>query len=76
MSSLESWLNKHQAIMTILGGIIATLVTLTAYAYTTFQTKADTDKQIVVINEQFKYMLEAIDKRLERIENKLDDIKN
>lgn len=60
---------------TIFGGIVATLITLTAYAYTTFQTKADTDKQVIAINDQFKYVLEIIDKRLERIEDKLDHIK-
>lgn len=71
---MEAYLNKHSAVIQILGGILATVVTLTAYAYSNFQTKEDHDKSIATIEKNQGLILDQIDRRLERIENKLDKI--
>jgi hypothetical protein len=69
---MEQYLNKHSAVIQILGGIIATAVTLTAFAYTNFQTKTETQETIRQIEKHQQLILNTIEKRLERIENKLD----
>jgi len=57
------WVKKNAVIIQLLGGIIATLVTLTAYSFTTFQTRAEHDVSIGGVNH-----------RLDRIEDKIDRI--
>jgi hypothetical protein len=69
---MEQYLNKHSAVIQILGGIIATAVTLTAFAYTNFQTKTETQETIRQLEKHQQLILNTIEKRLERIENKLD----
>jgi hypothetical protein len=59
-------------VIQILGGIIATAVTLTAFAYTNFQTKTETQETIRQLEKHQQLILNTIEKRLERIENKLD----
>lgn len=49
--------------ITILGGIIATTVTLTAYAFTNFQTK-----------DAAKEYIHFLEERLDRLENKIDNL--
>lgn len=79
MKSMEAYLNKHAAFVQILGGILATAVTLTAFAYSNFQTKEETRTQIEDLKDSVEknqdLILNTIDRRLERIENKLDKIK-
>lgn len=60
---MEKWINKHVGFIQVIGGILATAITLTAYAYTTFSTKAETN--------DLKMWL---DKRLDRIEQKQDQL--
>jgi multidrug efflux pump subunit AcrB len=69
---VEKYLNKHAAVIQILGGVLATAVTLTAFAYTNFQTKEETKDALAQIEKHQELILRQIDKRLERIENKLD----
>ena len=57
-------LNKYSTLILLLGGIIATAVSITVFAYTNFQTK-----------ESAKDQVEWLDKRLDRIETKIDNIK-
>lgn len=72
---MEAYLNKHSAFIQILGGILATAVTLTAFAYSNFQTKEDHKAAIEAVEKNQDLILKTIDRRLERIENKLDRIK-
>ncbi len=61
MSRWVRYLDQHMAVVTILATTIATLVTITAYAFTTFQTKEDS-----------KSANSSVERRLERIEDKID----
>lgn len=58
---MESWIKRNGLALQLIGGLMATLITLTAYAFTTFQTK-----------EESKETNLSVEKRLDRIENKLD----
>lgn len=69
---MEAYLNKHTAVIQILGGILATAVTLTAFAYTNFTTVEAHDKALAQVEKNQALILSQIDRRLERIENKLD----
>ena len=57
------WSERNLIVIQILGGIMATLITITAYAYTTFLTK-----------EEHNSSLHQIEKKLDYIEVKLDGI--
>ena len=61
---MGKWFDKHQAMLMLLGGVVATLVTLTAYAFTTFQTKEDT-----------KGLYQMIETRFNRLEDKVDALR-
>lgn len=63
MDRVESYFQKHQFLIHTIGGLLALAVTLTAFFYTNFVTKAEA-------TESGNYM----DKRLDRIEKKLDHI--
>lgn len=60
---MSSWVERNGISLQLLGGLIVTLVTLTAYAFTTFQTKDD-----------YKGSMENLEKRLDRMETKIDDL--
>lgn len=57
-------LNKYSTLILLFGGVIATAVSITVFAYTNFQTK-----------ESAKDQVEWLDKRLDRIEIKIDKLK-
>ncbi len=71
---MELFLNRHIGIIQLVGGIIATAVTLTAFAYSTFQTKQDTQQTLNTLEQNHQGDLTTIEKRLDRIENKLDNL--
>lgn len=58
----EKFLNKHAAIVQIIGGIIATAVSVTVFAYSTFVTKEELKDYII--------------KRLDIIEYKIDHLRH
>lgn len=67
---MEKFLNKHQALILLVGGIMATLVSITVFAYTNFQTKASSLDERAWINQRF----DSLDKRFDRLEDKLDKL--
>ena len=74
MANLEQFANKHQALMTIVGVIVATAVSVTVYALTTFETKEEV-RLALDNNEKVNTAISVnIEKRLDRIENKIDDL--
>jgi len=73
---MERFLNKHQALIQIAGGILATGITITVFSFQTFQTKENAKETAVQVNEKQDYIYQSLEKRLDRIENKIDQITN
>ena len=71
---MERFLNKHQALIQIVGGILATGITITVFSFQTFQTKESAKESAIQLNEKQDYIYEYLEKRLDRIENKIDQI--
>ena len=65
--NMERWYKQHPALIFFIG-ITASIVT---YAYTNFSTKAEVTHQIQSVKDRQTLILESIDKRLNRIEDKL-----
>ena len=72
--SMEHWLNKHIAIIQLAGGIVATAITLTAFAYSNFATKEDVKNSISNVQIQNDNVRSWLEKRLDRIEQKQDQL--
>ena len=71
----ERYLNRHAPLIQMIAGLIFTLVTLTGFAYTNFSTKEEVRERIAQIESHNERTLLLIEKRLERIEDKLDKMK-
>jgi hypothetical protein len=76
MSSLESFFNKNDSLIKAISIILATAVTLTAYALTTFSTKVETKELVITSEKMAETQYLGLEKRLDRIENKIDSILN
>jgi len=70
MEAVEKYLNKHLGILQLFGGLMATLITLTAYAYTTFATKEDVKYAI----QDTKEILLRVEKNVDKLDEKIDRI--
>ena len=71
---MERFLNKHIAVIQIVGGVIATCVTLTVFAYTSFATKTEVQQSIAGVKDGNQDFRQWIEKRLDRIEEKQDQL--
>lgn len=74
MRGLEGLIEKHQGIISVIGGLLVTAVTLTAYALTTFSTKQETKEALNQNQRTTEALMERIEKRLDHIEYKVDDL--
>lgn len=74
VGAMEAKINKHLGIIQLVGGIIATAVTLTAFAYSNFATKEELHSQTQGIKAHETRETDRIEGRLNRIEEKIDKI--
>lgn len=58
---MERFLKRNEIVLKVLIGGMVTAISITVFAFNTFQTQREADKT---------------EKRLERMENKIDDIKD
>jgi hypothetical protein len=63
---MERFINKHQAVILLLGGIIATAVSITVFAYTNFSTKAEVVELKTDIKDDIKEIKNDIKLLLQR----------
>lgn len=63
MENIEKFLNKHLGLIQIAGGIVATLISVTVYAYTTFATKEEVRSSIQSIDRKLDILIDNTTKR-------------
>lgn len=61
--SIEKHVKENFSILQVIGVLIGTAVTLTAFAFGTFQTKID-----------FREFMDMFEKRIDRLELKIDEV--
>jgi hypothetical protein len=64
--------DKYSALIQFIGGVIATAVTITVYAFTTFSTKEEVRSSTENIYRNENEIIIRIEKRLDNIEEKID----
>jgi hypothetical protein len=69
---MERFLTKHGVILQFIGGIVATALSLTVYAYTNFATKEELKNKAEGLSEKNLIFIQEIERRLDRIEAKQD----
>jgi len=70
MEKIENYLDRNLGLLQIIGALMAGLITLTAYAHTTFATKDDVKLSI----SDTKEILIRIEKNVDKIDDKVDRI--
>jgi hypothetical protein len=66
------FLEKYHGLLMMVGAILATAVTITAYALTNFSSKLETKEALEGTIKVQNQLMEKIEKRLDRIEDKID----
>ena len=66
MIPFEGYINKHQAIILLFGGILATAVSVTVFAYTNFSTKQEVNAIKTDIKDDIKEIKQDIKTLLKR----------
>lgn len=75
MDTISRYIDRNSAIIQLVGGIIATLITVTVYAYSTFVTKAEMHDAADGIKKFEDYRLDRLETKLDKIDDMLSDLK-
>jgi hypothetical protein len=63
VESIEKFLNKHLGLIQLAGGILATAISITVYAYTTFATKEEVRTSIQSIDTKLDILISNTTKK-------------
>jgi hypothetical protein len=72
MDTVERYFKHHQFLLQILGSILVIAVTLTAYAYNNFATKAEVKERADQLEGSHQELYKMLQKQLDRMEYKID----
>lgn len=72
--SIEKFIDRHSPTLQFVGGILATALSITVFAFSNFSTKEEVKEKIEAAERSNDKVLQQIDKRLERMENKIDSL--
>lgn len=74
MDTIERFFKHHQFLLQIIGSFLVLAVTLTAYAYTNFATKAEVKERADQMEDSHKELYNNLQKQLDRMERKIDHL--
>jgi hypothetical protein len=71
---MNKLISKNISTLQVFWYLVTAVVTITVYALTTFATVQDVDKALNLHQVHESSLLQMVEKRLDRIENKLDQL--
>lgn len=72
MLSFQRFIEGNAAFIQLIAGTIATMITLTAFAYSTFVTKEQLKDNEGRIKEMTEYRLSRLEEKIDKLDDKLD----